>query len=383
MLHLANSQLRLHPAQMASRWRSSGKTMGRYAIAIAIVLASALFRAAFLDPLGLALPFLTFFPAVAFSALLGGGGPGLVATALSAALVDYYWIAPVHTFAVATLGDRIGLSVFITSGFIVSFTAERLKRATEDIERRVVERTQQLEHSMRALNHEVTERAKLEEHFRRVVESLPNAMVMSDEQGRIVLVNKEAERAFGYSREEMHLQPIEMLLPQSERSRHAQHRRSFIRAPAERLMGVGRDLFGARKDGTFFPVEIGLGPLVSSEGVKVIASIADISKRKEMEHALGASEEQMRLIFDSIRDHAILMLDPDGTVVSWNAGAERLKGYLKEDIVGRNYEVFFLPEDVAEGMPKRQLEIAARDGHVELRASVDGRTDPNLPPAWL
>jgi two-component system sensor histidine kinase/response regulator len=180
---------------------------------------------------------------------------------------------------------------------------------------------------------------------------------------------------FGYSRDEMLGQSIDKLLPENDRGRHVEHRRLFLKAPTQRLMGVGRDLFGLRKDGRPFPVEIGLGPLVGPDGINIIASVADITKRKEIEHALSESEQQMRLMFDNIRDHAILMLDPDGRIVSWNAGAERLKGYRSEEILGMNYSLFFLPEDIAAGRPQQQLTIAARDGHAEaegFRRRKDG-----------
>jgi two-component system sensor histidine kinase/response regulator len=368
MAQFFERELRAHSTGATPDWRAifgAGNASTRYATAIAFVLASALLRTLFLGELGHRIPFLTLFPAVALSALLGGGGAGLLATALSSAVADYFWLQPTYAFKVPEFGDRIALSVFIASGLIVSFTAERLRRAKQHVDRQVSKRTAELHEAKNQLQREIAERVRVEERFRRVVESFPMAMIMIGEQGRIELINKEAERAFGYSREQLLGRSIEMLLPESERARHVEDRKTFLRAPTQRLMGVGRDLFGLRKDGTQFPIEIGLGPLDSAEGVKVIASIADISTRKEMERALAASEEQMRLMFDSTPDQATLMLDPDGAVVSWNASAERLLGYSKDEILGRKHELFFLPEDVTAGAPQRQLQLASRDEHTD------------------
>src|SRR5688572_26149020 len=94
---------------------------------------------------------------------------------------------------------------------------------------------------------------KSEERFRKVVESAPNAMVMINEEGLIEMVNAQAERVFGFAREEMLGESIEMLVPVRFRSQHPGMRRSFFRAPASRPMGAGRDLYGLRKDGSEFP----------------------------------------------------------------------------------------------------------------------------------
>jgi PAS domain S-box-containing protein len=150
---------------------------------------------------------------------------------------------------------------------------------------------------------------------------------MVDGEGTIELVNMQTEQVFGYAREEMLGQPIEMLLPERQVANHAGHRAAYFAAPTRRAMGVGRDLFGRRKDGVEFPVEIGLAPVATPDGVKAISSIVDVSARKAMEKALSDSEQQIRLMFDSIQGHAIFMLDAEGRVMSWNAGAERLKGY--------------------------------------------------------
>jgi PAS domain S-box-containing protein len=220
-------------------------------------------------------------------------------------------------------------------------------------------------HRETALGIENSVRRKLEERFKQVIESAPSATIMIDGRGTIELVNARAEAIFGYTRDELLGRSVDMLLPDQLRTDHAHHRAKYFASPTSREMGTGQDLFGRRKDGSQFYVEIGLNPMMTAEGLKVISSIADITKRREVEKALSDSEQQMRLTFDSIRDHAICMLDAEGHVISWNTGAERLKGYTKEEIIGRHFSQFYLTEDVESGKPERELIVAAREGRAE------------------
>jgi PAS domain S-box-containing protein len=340
---------------------------------IAITVSAALMRWAFLGELGARAPFITFYPAVALAALLAGFPAGAVATTLSALLVSFFWMPPIGSTLAA---DRLALAIFVFSGMIVSWTAELSKRAThrakrteagrrEEIERVVLKRTVQLAETTQALQAEMSERHGLEERFRQVIEAAPTAMLLIDGKGAIELANAQAEQVFGYGRGDLLGRRIDELLPERFRAAHAEDRAAFASAPARRAMGIGRDLFGLRRDGVEFPVEVALGPMKTHEGVKVISSIVDVSARKEVERALSESEERMRLMFDAIQDHAIFMLDAEGRVVSWNSGAERVKGYSKDEILGRHFALFHLPEDVADGNPERELRIAASAGSVE------------------
>src|SRR5579871_1342143 len=122
-----------------------------------------------------------------------------------------------------------------------------------------------------------------EARFRQVVENAPNAMVMIDTSGRIEMVNAQAEILFGYSRNELLGQPVELLVPDRLRARHPGLRATFFGDPKSRPMGAGRELFALRKDGTEFPVEIGLNPIETDEGTMVLSAIVDISDRKHKE----------------------------------------------------------------------------------------------------
>ena len=141
---------------------------------------------------------------------------------------------------------------------------------------------------------DLTERKAAEERFRRVVEGSPIAKLMTDENGTIVLVNLEAERLFGYRREELIGERIEMLVPPSIRGAHADFRRAFAAHPEARTMGKGRDLFVVRKDGVELPVEIGLNPIVMPEGLMVLSAIIDISERRKAMQRLGEQREELQ-----------------------------------------------------------------------------------------
>ena len=124
---------------------------------------------------------------------------------------------------------------------------------------------------------------KSDERVRQVVESAPCAMVMIGVSGLIEMVNAQTERVFGYTRDELLGKSIEMLVPERYRRDHPGLRSSFFAAPVSRPMGAGRDLYGQRKDGSEFPVEIGLNPIDGDEGNMVLSAIVDISDRKEKE----------------------------------------------------------------------------------------------------
>ncbi len=135
--------------------------------------------------------------------------------------------------------------------------------------------------------------APSEHLFRAVVESAPTGVVMVDRHGIIRLVNRETERLFGYTREELLGESIERLVPRRLRDQHPRDRDTFLDNPHSRAMGAGRDLFAVRKDGTEIPVEIGLNPVETAEGLFVLASVVDISPRKRAEEELRRSNEEL------------------------------------------------------------------------------------------
>jgi two-component system sensor kinase FixL len=146
---------------------------------------------------------------------------------------------------------------------------------------------------MRGVSLDITKRKQAEEQFRLVVEAAPNAMIMVKSAGCITLVNTQAEAVFGYAREELIGHPIEMLVPERLRSHHMDYRYGYFGDARARPMGAGRELFGRRKDGSEVPIEIGLNPIHTSEGLFVLASIIDISERKRAELEAARQRNEM------------------------------------------------------------------------------------------
>jgi two-component system, LuxR family, sensor kinase FixL len=146
---------------------------------------------------------------------------------------------------------------------------------------------------MRGASLDITKRKQAEEQFRLVVEAAPSAMIMVNSEGRIALVNTQVEAVFGYAREELIGHSIEMLVPERFRSHHTGYRRGYLDNAQARPMGAERELFGLRKDASEVPIEIGLNPIHTSEGLFVLASIIDISERKQAELEAARRRNEM------------------------------------------------------------------------------------------
>jgi PAS domain S-box-containing protein len=204
-----------------------------------------------------------------------------------------------------------------------------------------------------------------DDKFRRLLEAAPDAIVIVDRAGQIVISNSQAERLFGYSQAELRGKPIETLIPENLREAHVDQRMSYIQEPHSRPMGSALNLQGRRKDGTTFPVEISLSPVEQPDGDLVMSAIRDISDRRAMEKALRQSEERFRRLIAEVKDYAIFMLDTEGRVQTWNEGARQIKGYAPDEILGRHFSKFYPSEDVERGKPEEELKLATEKGRWE------------------
>ena len=173
---------------------------------------------------------------------------------------------------------------------------------------------------------DISERQRANERFRVVVESSPSAHVMVDPAGKIVLVNTNTEELFGYRREELLGQSVEVLVPEHLREAHREYRTDFLRTPSTRPMGAGRDLVARRKDGSHVSVEIGLNPVETAEGPFVIAASADITERQRVERDLFEAKERAQVTLHCIGD-AVITTDTQGIVDYLNPVAEALTGW--------------------------------------------------------
>jgi PAS domain S-box-containing protein len=166
--------------------------------------------------------------------------------------------------------------------------------------------------------------------FQLIVESAPNAMILVNKEGKIAFVNTQTEKLFGYVRNEMIGQPVEIIIPGRYSEKHPAFRNMFFNSPQARSMGAGRELFALRKDGTEFPVEIGLNPLVTTEGTLVLAAIIDITERKR-------AEERFRLVVESA-PNAMILVNVDGKITLVNSQTEKLFGYSRSELIDQGVE---------------------------------------------
>ncbi len=219
------------------------------------------------------------------------------------------------------------------------------------------------------------------------LEAIPDAMVAVDHDGTILQVNSQTETLFGYRREELIGQRVEILVPARLRAGHRQHRDAYAEAPRVRRMGAGLDLKGRRRDGSEFDVEISLSPVRVETGTLVLSAIRDVTDRKRIEQELrrvnqeltlrtteeiGAYRARLAAIIDSSED-AIIAKDLDGTITAWNQGAERMYGYTPEEMIGQNISrLSESPEEIPKIMAR--IKRGERITHHEaVRVTKDGR----------
>lgn len=176
---------------------------------------------------------------------------------------------------------------------------------------------------------------RVEAKFHDLLESIPDAVVIVNPAGHIVYVNEHSQRLFGYAAGELLGAPIESLLPERFRSMHVSHRVGYFSQPRPRAMGVGLELYGRRKDGSEFPVEIGLGPLHVEDTTLAMSSVRDISVRKQ-------AQEKFRELLESAPD-AIVIVNAQGDIDLVNSQTEKLFGYQRTDLLGQPVEML-LPE---------------------------------------
>jgi formate hydrogenlyase transcriptional activator len=224
-----------------------------------------------------------------------------------------------------------------------------------------------------AVVRDITERKRAEQALKesqamleKLFESSPDGLLLvTSLEGKIARVNTQAEKLSGYRREELLGRPVDELIPPRSRNPHGISRLTY--RPEDRAQGPGAilELYVRRKDGTEFPVEVTCSPVETNQGEMVLGVVRDVTARKQVEDALRHSEERLRSIVEGVKDYAILTLDGDGRITSWNPGAARIYGYPAEEILGQHFARFYPPEEIDQGKPENVLKRAAEQSRFE------------------
>jgi PAS domain S-box-containing protein len=213
--------------------------------------------------------------------------------------------------------------------------------------------------------HERSRPGFAQDTIERLFEFSPDAILVTDGNGVVRAANPRAGELFGYASEELIDQQVEMLVPARFRGGHPRHRENYSAHPRTRQMGAAMNLFGLRKDGTEVPVDIMLKPIETADGPAVLTFIRDATEQRAAQEALRLNDARLRSIVESIGEYAIYMLDREGHVLTWNPGAERIKGYKADEVLGLHYSRFFTQEDIEQGRPAELLRQAIVKNRVE------------------
>jgi two-component system, cell cycle sensor histidine kinase and response regulator CckA len=206
--------------------------------------------------------------------------------------------------------------------------------------------------------------------YRALLQGAPDAIVVVNQSGTIVLVNEQAEKLFGYRRAELIGRSAEILVAERCRAQHSDQYSRFRSPPSERPEVAGLELFGSRKDGTEFPAEIRLSPIDTKQGMLVSSAIRDISERRR-------TEEDLRRLAAIVAcsDDAIIGKTLEGIITSWNFGAERMYGYSAKEAIGQSVKMLVpsdRPDEIAAVLDRLKRGEAV-DHFETVRVRRDGR----------
>lgn len=265
-----SQSVKQHPSlKILQRFREHRPAV--YGIAVAAVALSTLARWVLVDVLYPGAPFITFYPAIFIAAFLGGAGPGIAALALSAFAASFLFIPPAYTLAPGEQ-EVVTLALFLVVGGFHVLLITLLNRGLDRV---------------------LTQ----EEQLRTLLDANPSGVIVVNEHGTITVANTATEHLFGYPHGELIGRQVETLVPERLRGAHERLRRTYDVNPQTRRMGIGQDLSGQKKDGSKFPVEVGLAPLRDGARRGVLATVIDISERK---HA----QERQTFLANELRHRA-------------------------------------------------------------------------------
>jgi PAS domain S-box-containing protein len=255
---------------------------------------------------------------------------------------------------------------------------DTIYKSNADLEDRIQERTKELVETNAALKEEVAQRKSAEELFRALLEAAPDAMVIVNQQGHIHLVNSQAEKVFGYTREQFMGRSIEMLIPEAFRENEPFQRRHFLTDTQVHVTQSDLELYALRNDGGRFPAEIRLNPVEAEteNGFLVAVAIRDLTDRRVSDTAIS----HLAAIVETSQD-AIISKNLDGTILTWNSGAQQLFGYEANEVIGKGIWILIPPDREHEEV--HILESIRRGSGVQYYETVRRRKDGQLIDVWL
>ncbi len=273
------------------------------------------------------------------------------------------------------------------SGLVAAYLLHLSQRSAQ-IEQIVALRTQELSDTRDKLQREATQRQRDEDRFRLAVEAAPNAMIIVNPQGSIEMVNTRTEAIFGYTRDELLGHQIEILVPSPSRAKHTQLRADYFANPQGRMMGVGRELYGVKKDGTQIPIEVALNPIQINQGMMVLCAIVDTSLHKQAEQALQRQSHFQRLLQDVAEaannaqnvDAAIeRTLDAVCEYTGWPVG----HAYLRQDTADGEYVVPTTIWHLDDPQRFNSFKHVTEQTSFEIGVGLPGRVLANKQPEWI
>ena len=310
--HDAQQEARDFVSVMPKLIRPASTGSARYVVAITLIVAALFLRLALEPWVGPDVTYLQFFPAILAACVYGGLGPGILATAMSAAAAMYFLLPPAG-FAVEGAATIVSLGLFAATGVAMAWLNERM-------------------HAVALLSSSRAGRLDA------IIKTTVDAIIVIDAKGEIEAYNPGAERLFGYPEGEVIGRNVSMLMPSPFHEEHDGYLERYLATGQAKIIGVGREVTGRRRDGSTFPLHLSVSEMQLDGERKFTGMLHDLTKRVQLEEQLRSSEARWRAIIDSAVD-GIVVIDAHGRIESFNPAAERLFGQAEADVRGQNVNV--------------------------------------------
>jgi PAS domain S-box-containing protein len=330
----------------------------RYGSAVAIALGGILLRIMFEPLWGARLPYITLFPAIMVSAWLGGIGPGLVTTGISAVSAVYLWLGPAYSWRGGEWGEWLGLLVFLAVGVVISALNEAWRRGT-------------------------TALAESEERLTVTLGSIGDGVVTTDASAHVTRLNAVAESMTGWTSAEAVGKPLrEVFVILNEQTRQPAENPVYRVLHEGVVAGLANHTILVARDGREIPIDDSAAPIRTADGriAGAVIVFRDVTQRRRLEREREGRERATRELAAIVAssDDAVVGMDLEGVITSWNSAAERMFGYAAAETVGRSIRVVIPPDRWGEEQDVlRRIRAGEKVSHFEtVRVSLDGRQVP-------